>query len=99
VLDKAREDPVLDPLAEEMADVFPSVRPLPVHKERLRKSLLATMQNRQTLRVATPAEHRRWAFIAGATVASLLSLLGIAIYLLYSEGRRSAAAARAEWVG
>jgi len=96
VLDKAREDPILDLLAEEMADVFPSVQPLPVHKERLRESLLATMQNRQTLRVATPSEHRRWAFIAGATVASLLSLLGIAIYLLYSEARRSPAAAPSE---
>jgi hypothetical protein len=94
--DQAVEDPLLDLLAEEVAEVFPSVRPLPVHRERLRESLLATMQNRRTLRVATPSEHRRWAFIAGATVASFLSLLGIALYLVYSEGRRSPAAARSE---
>lgn len=86
-VDKGQEDPSLDRLAEEMAEVFPSVRPLPSQRERLRENLLATMQNRQTLRVATPSEHRRWAFVAGATVSSLLFLCGLAGFLLYSRYR------------
>lgn len=88
-VDKVQEDPSLDRLAEEMAEVFPSVRPLPSQRERLRQSLLDTMQNRQTLRVATPSGHRRWAFIAGATVSSLLFLCGLAGFLLYSRYRGS----------
>src|SRR4030042_5149606 len=79
------EDPCLEKLAEEVTELFPPVRPLPAHRQRLREGLVDTMRNRGGLRVTASSEQRRWAFIAGAAVGSLLFLFGLAAYLLYSR--------------
>ncbi len=78
-----REDPGVERLAEEVTELFPPVRPLPAHKERLYDDLLATMRNRGFLRLASSSEQRRRAFVAGVVVGSLLALFGLTAYLLY----------------
>jgi hypothetical protein len=52
---------------------------------RLRSGLLATMRCKPKLQVVAPPERRRWALIAGATVGSLVSLVGVAAYLVRSR--------------
>jgi hypothetical protein len=78
-------DPSLKQLAEEVTVVFPPVQPRTVLRDGLHEDLLGTMRNRATLRVASTSERRRWAFILGATVGSILPLCGVLAYLVYSR--------------
>ena len=78
-------DPSLTQLAEEVTVVFPPVQPRPVLRDGLHEDLVETMRNRATLRVVSSSERRRWAFILGATVGSLLPLCGVLAYFVYSR--------------
>jgi hypothetical protein len=78
-------DPSLTQLAEEVNVVFPPVQPRPVLRDGLHEDLMGTMRNRATLRVVSTSERRRWAFIVGATVGSILPLCGLLAYLVYSR--------------
>ncbi len=73
------------PLAGEIRRLYPAVRPERGFRGRLRGDLLATMRCKAKLQVALPPEHRRWALIAGATVGSLVPLVGVAAYLVRSR--------------
>jgi hypothetical protein len=75
----------LSDLAEEVTVVFPRVQPRPGLKEGLHDDLLSTMRNRGTLKVVSPWERRRWFFIAGATVGSLIPLCGVLAYFVCSR--------------
>jgi len=72
-------------LAEEIGGLFPPVQPRAASRRRLHDDLVAMMRRRLTLRVAEPAERRRWALIAGATLGSLVPLLGVAAYYVRSR--------------
>jgi hypothetical protein len=82
-VDQGQADPHLERLAEEVTGLFPPVRPLPAHRERLREGLLTTMHSRQTVRLVSSSGQRRRAFMAGATMGALLSICGLAAYILY----------------
>jgi hypothetical protein len=83
--DEVYEDPYLEELDREVTGLFPPVRPLPAHRQRLHQGLVDTMRNRGNVRIVSASEQRRLAFIAGAIVGSLLSLLALAAYLLHSR--------------
>ncbi len=72
-------------LAGEIRRLYPAVRPKRAFRARLGGDLLATMRCRAKLQVALPPERRRWALIAGATVGSLVPLVGVAAYLVRSR--------------
>ncbi len=81
----AEADTVEGRLAEEIGGLFPPVRPRAASRRRLHDDLLAMMRRRSKLHVAEPGGRRRWALIAGATVGSLVSLAGLAAYLVCSR--------------
>jgi hypothetical protein len=83
--EEGEADRSLSELAEEVTVVFPRVEPRPVLREGLHDDLLSTMRNRGTLRVVSPWERRRWLFIVGATVGSLVPLCGVLAYFLCSR--------------
>ncbi|MDH4208237.1 MAG: hypothetical protein OEV76_05135 [Anaerolineae bacterium] len=83
--DEVNEDSHLEELDREVTGLFPPVRPLPAHRQRLREGLVDTMRNRGSVRIVSPFEQRRLAFIAGAAVGLALSLFGLLAYLLYSR--------------
>ena len=78
-------DAVEERLAEETAGLFPPVRPTEKFKRQLHDDLLALMRRGPALQVAAPVERRRWALIVGATVGSLVSICGVAAYLVRSR--------------
>jgi hypothetical protein len=82
-VEQGHADPHLERLAEEVTGLFPAVRPLPAHRERLREGLLTTMRNRRTVQLVSSSGQRRRAFVAGATFGALLPLCGLAAYVLY----------------
>jgi hypothetical protein len=81
----AEVDAVEGRLAEEIGGLFPPVQPRAASRRRLHDDLLAMMRRGPTLRVAAPPEHRRWALVVGATVGSLVPLVGVAAYLVRSR--------------
>ena len=72
-------------LADEIVRLYPHVHPALVFREQLRDGLTETMRHRSELRVAEPAERRRWVLIAGAAVGSMVSLAGLAAYFVCSR--------------
>jgi hypothetical protein len=72
-------------LADEVVGVYPSVHPDQGFRQQLHDGLVETMRRRSKLHVVEPAERRRSALIAGATVGSLVSLAGLAAYLVCSR--------------
>jgi hypothetical protein len=83
--EEGEADHSLAELAEEVTVVFPRVQPRPVLREGLHDDLLSAMRSRGTLRVVSPWERRRWLFIAGATVGSLVPLCGVLAYFVCSR--------------
>jgi hypothetical protein len=69
----------------EIDGVFAPVQPRPAFRECLGDGLRETIRHKADLRIAQPRDRRRWAFIAGATVGSLVPLCGVAAYLLRSR--------------
>jgi hypothetical protein len=78
-------DEVEKRLAEVAAGLFPPVRPTEAFRRQLRDNLLAVMCRKTDLQVLAPVEGRRWALIVGATVGSLVSICGVAAYLVRSR--------------
>jgi hypothetical protein len=78
-------DPWEPHLADEILELYPPVHPGPGFRQQLHDGLMERMRHRLTLRVAEPAERRRWALIAGATLGSLVPLLGVAAYYVRSR--------------
>ena len=72
-------------LTDEIVGLYPDVHPGPVFRRQLHDGLMETMRCRSKLRVAEPAEHRRWALVVGAAVGSLVPLVGVAAYLVRSR--------------
>lgn len=83
-------DPWEPHLADEIVGLYPHVYAEPVFRQQLHDSLVETMRHRSKLYVAEPAERRRWALIAGATVGSLVPLVGVAAYLVCSRSTSKA---------
>lgn len=78
-------DPWEAHLADKIVGLYPPVHPGLVFRQQLHDGLMETMRHRSKLHVAEPAERRRWALIAGATVGSLVPLVGVAAYLVCSR--------------
>jgi hypothetical protein len=72
-------------LAGEIVGLYPPVHPGLVFRQQLHDGLVETKCHRSKLHVAEPAERRRWALIAGATLGSLVPLVGLAAYLVRSR--------------
>lgn len=72
-------------LASEIVGLYPPVHPELVFRQQLYDGLVETMGHRSKLHIAEPAERRRWALIAGATLGSLVPLLGVAAYYVRSR--------------
>jgi len=72
-------------LSGEVEGAFAPVQPRPAFKEHLSDGLQQTMRHKANLRVAEPGRHRSWILIAGATIGSLIPLLGVVAYLLRSR--------------
>ena len=89
-------DPPEPRLAGEIVGLYPPVHPGLVFRQQLHDGLVETMRYRSKLHVAEPAERRRWALIAGATLGSLVPLVGVAAYLVRSRstGRAQQAASQ-----
>jgi len=72
-------------LAGEIVGLYAPVHPGLVFRQQLHDGLVETMRHRSKLHVAEPAERRRWALVVGATVGSLVPLVGVAAYLVRSR--------------
>ncbi|HUV74999.1 MAG TPA: hypothetical protein VMW79_11875 [Anaerolineae bacterium] len=83
--DGEQTDHIEAQLAGDIMGLYPAVHPERAFRGRLHDDLLATMRCRAKLQVVLPPERRRWALIAGATVGSLVPLVGLAAYLVRSR--------------
>ncbi|TKJ29197.1 MAG: hypothetical protein CEE40_09155 [Chloroflexi bacterium B3_Chlor] len=72
-------------LGEEARNVIAPVRPGAEFRQHLRDELLGVVRQRPTLVVASGSDNRRWAYIVGATLGSLVPLFGVVAYLLRSR--------------
>ncbi len=72
-------------LAEEVDSVLVPVEPGQEFRTGLRDRLLGIVRQRPAGEVIQPSEKRRWALIIGATLGSLLPVLGVVAYLLRSR--------------
>jgi hypothetical protein len=78
-------DPWEPHLADQIFEVYPAVHPGLGFQQQLHDGLMERMRHRVTLRIARPAGRRRWAVIVGAALGSLVSLVGVAAYLVCSR--------------
>jgi hypothetical protein len=72
-------------LSGEVEGAFEPVQPRAAFKEHLADGLQQTMRHKANLRVAEPGHHHSWILVAGATIGSLIPLLGLVAYLLRSR--------------
>jgi hypothetical protein len=76
--------PLLD-LAEEISGVLVPVESNPGFRDGLGDQLSAVVRQRRERRVVELSEDSRWAFILGASLVSLVPLLGLVLYVLRSR--------------
>jgi hypothetical protein len=84
-LDPERPEP-LQELADELRVVLVPVESRPDFREGLGDQLSAVARHRGAWRVTQHPEDSRWAFVGVATLALVISLLGLVVYLLRSRG-------------
>jgi hypothetical protein len=75
----------LERLSGEVEVAFAPVQARPAFREYLGDGLQQTMRHKRSLRVVQPGRRHLWALIAGATLGSLISLCGVAAYVLRSR--------------